>query len=157
MPLTETLRRDMCVVIEQAGLDCEEISTRTVGNREQITVVIDKDGGVDLDSVAEMSSALSSLLDDAAGFDEPFVLEVTSPGVDRPLTLPRHWSRARGRLVEVATHDGSSLTGRIIENDDDGARIDVTTKGRTDSVRVAYADVLRAVVQVEFSKPREER
>lgn len=157
MPLTETLRRDICAVIEQAGLDCEEISTRIVGNREQITVVIDKDGGVDLDSVADMSSALSNLLDNAAGFDAPFVLEVTSPGVDRPLTLPRHWSRARNRLVEVATHDGTSFTGRIIEADDEGARIDVTTKGRTDSVRVPYADVLRAVVQVEFSKPREER
>lgn len=157
MPLSDSLRSDVCAVIEQLGADCEEISARKVGNREQITVVVDKDGGVDLDTVAEISSALSALLDDADGFDEPFVLEVTSPGVDRPLTLPRHWARARGRLVEVSLGDGTSLTGRITEADAESATVTVTTKGRSESLRIPYGDVVRAVVQVEFSKPGEER
>ena len=107
----------------------------------------------------------------------PYVLEVTSPGVDRPLTAPRHWRRALGRLVRVVTERGTVLTGRLVAADEQGAALatggdpgvaaaadavgvagDQATDDSADPgadhrsvVRVEYPAVRRAVVQVEFT------
>ena len=75
-------------------------------------------------------------------------LLVTSPGVHRPLTAPRHWRRAVSRLVKVTLADGSSVTGRIVSSDDRAVRLDVADQPRD----IAYADIGKAVVQVEFPK-----
>ncbi|RIQ16899.1 ribosome maturation factor RimP, partial [Jiangella rhizosphaerae] len=80
--------------------------------------------------------------------DHPYTLEVSSPGVSRPLTLPRHWSRATGRLVRAILHDGGDVTGRVVSADDDSAVLDVDGASRV----LAYADVRKAKVQVEFRK-----
>ena len=79
---------------------------------------------------------------------QPYTLEVTSPGVDRPLTQPRHWRRNAGRLVRVSCRDGSTVTGRIAGSDDEAASLDVDGTER----RVAFADVAKAKVQVEFNR-----
>lgn len=135
-------------VIRQAGADLEGIDVRPAGTHRLVRVVIDKDGGVDLDSVAQVTAAVSAALDgtDVLG-DAPYTLEVTSPGVDRPLVLPRHWSRARGRLVTVRTA-GREIRGRLDTCDDTSFAL------RTDAgvVTIEYADVDHANVEVEFTR-----
>ena len=102
-----------------------------------------------LDDIAEYSRAISEVLDAADVMGEaPYTLEVTSPGVHRPLTAPRHWRRAVSRLVKVTLADGSSVTGRIVSSDDRAVRLDVADQPRD----IAYADIGKAVVQVEFPK-----
>ena len=80
--------------------------------------------------------------------EQPYTLEVTSRGVDRPLTLPRHWRRNADRLVKVTSTDGGTTTGRILEAGEESAVLDVDGT-RTE---VAYAEVAKALVQVEFNR-----
>jgi ribosome maturation factor RimP len=138
------------------GVDVEEVQVQRAGRRHVVRVVIDRDGGVDLDRVAEVSQAASALLDAPPLSDEvpgPFVLEVTSPGVDRPLTQPRHWRRALGRLVDVHGHDGTAVVGRVLSApDDDDASPAVLLRTDGGEQEVALAGIARAVVQVEFNR-----
>ena len=133
------------------GLDLEDVSITKAGRRDLVRVVIDRDGGVDLDVVAEASRLVSDALDTPPLSDHlagPFVLEVTSPGVDRPLTDERHWRRAVGRLVDVRMDDGETFVGRITSVGDSGiVAIDVSGTHR----EIDPAHVAKAVMQVEFS------
>src|SRR6059058_4887589 len=97
-------------VVAGAGYDLEDVTVTAAGRRSVVRVVVDRDGGVDLDAVADISRVLSEALDadDVMG-EAPYVLEVSSPGVDRPLTQPRHWRRAAGRLVTVTVADEGSV------------------------------------------------
>jgi ribosome maturation factor RimP len=116
-----------------------------------LRVAVDKDGGVTLDDVAEATREVSRVLDESDTMGEqPYTLEVTSPGVDRPLTLPRHWRRNAGRLVKVITGDGGTMVGRVVSADEDEARIETDGGVRT----LRYADVAKAHVQVELNRPR---
>lgn len=146
----DRLRRLIEPVVAAEGLDLEDVTITPAGRRRLLRVVVDKDGGVDLEHIAEVSRLVSKTLDahdDALG-SGPYVLEVTSPGVDRPLTLPRHWRRARGRLVKVDTVTGASFEGRVLAADDTGAELNVAGTTR----RVEYQEVARARVQVEFRR-----
>ena len=78
-------------------------------------MIADGDEGLDLDTIATLSRSASELLDGVDDNRAPYVLEVTSPGVDRPLTTEKHYRRARGRKVELTLSDGSVLTGRLGE------------------------------------------
>jgi ribosome maturation factor RimP len=131
------------------GLDLEGVSVSTAGRRRLLRVVVDKDGGVTLDDVAEATRALSRQLDatDAMG-EQAYTLEVTSPGLDRPLTAPRHWRRNVRRLVSVTDPDGRTITGRIVGCDDQQAQIEVDGAHQT----IRYADIATARVQVEFNR-----
>jgi ribosome maturation factor RimP len=116
-----------------------------------LRVVVDQDGGVGLDNVAEVSTAVSKTLDDSDAMGgAPYVLEVTSPGVDRPLTQPRHWRRARGRLVKATRHDGGVTLGRVAEVDDDAVTLDVDGT----PTRLGWAELSAGRVQVEFNRAR---
>jgi ribosome maturation factor RimP len=138
-------------VCEAAGLDLEHVEVAPAGRRQIVRVVVDRDGGVDLDAIAEISRTVSAALDAADALGAvPYVLEVTSPGVDRPLLTPVHWRRATGRLVRVELVGGGSLEGRVVACDEVGA--DLQVDGGTGAARVAYPDVARARVQVEFSR-----
>ncbi len=112
-------RRDAVVallgpVVAATGLDLEDVELRSVGRRLVLRVLVDSETGVSLDQVATASHAVSEALDDAEPLgDEPYTLEVSSPGVDRPLTLPRHWRRNVGRLVAITLVDGREVTGRV--------------------------------------------
>lgn len=133
----------------QLGLDLEDITLTSAGRHRMLRVAVDKDGGVSLDDLAEATRSLSESLDESDLMGEnAYTLEVTSPGVDRPLTHPRHWRRNAGRLVDVVTSDDSSVTGRIRASDASGVVLDVD--GREHAI--SFADVLRAKVQVEFSR-----
>ena len=137
------------------GLDCdlEDVVIRQAGKRRLVRIVVDHhSGGLTLDLVASISREISRELDDSTVLgNAPFVLEVTSPGVDRPLRLPRHWRRAVGRLVQVTPKTGEVLEGRVLSADETHATLDVDDSETT----VAYADVAKAVVQVEFTRIEE--
>jgi ribosome maturation factor RimP len=134
-------------VVAGVGCDLEDVTVQAAGRRSLVRVIVDADGGVDLDAVAEVSRAVSGALDaDGDHFAGPYVLEVTSPGVDRALTEPRHWRRAIGRLVTVQAA-GRSLTGRVIAADGAGVRFDVNGAQR----EVRWDELGNGKVQVEFN------
>jgi ribosome maturation factor RimP len=139
--------------VDSAGFELEDLDVQPAGRRSLVRVVVDADDGVGLDQVADVSRAVSSALDareDAMG--GPYTLEVTSPGVDRPLTRPRHWRRARLRLVTVRTTDGERFTGRTGPADaDQGGGVDLLVKGTLR--HLDYASIDHAVVEVEFKEP----
>ena len=153
---TERVAAVLAPAVESAGLELEDVELRTVGRRLVLRVLVDSDHGVTLDEVATASHAVAEALDttDVLG-DEPYTLEVSSPGVDRPLTAPRHWRRNVGRLVAVVLTDGRETTGRLLSVSDDAAELEVNVKGRISRTTVVLADVRRAVVQVEFSRVAE--
>ena len=104
------------------GLDDEAVELSQAGKRRVLRVAVDKDGGVTLDDVADATREVSRVLDESDVMGEqPYTLEVTSRGTDRPLVLPRHWRRNRGRLVKVALSDGETFTGRIVESHESSA------------------------------------
>jgi ribosome maturation factor RimP len=144
----------------RAGYEIEDVVIDTATRPPRITVVADSDEGLDLDSIAALSRSASELLDrvDSAPTDgTPYVLEVTSPGVDRPLTTERHYRRARGRKVQLTLSDGSQLTGRLGEFRDGSVRLVVREGSLANfSVRELPVDgIAKAVVQVEFSPPNQ--
>lgn len=133
-------------LVEKRGIDLEEIVIKPAGRRSIVQIFIDRDGGVDLDLVAEVSREISDLLDstDALG-NNPYTLDVGSMGVDRPLTLPRHFRRNVGRLVEVELNAGSKFVDRILDADESK----VTFK---EASPVKIEDIKQALVQIEFSR-----
>jgi ribosome maturation factor RimP len=131
------------------GIDLEDVVVRSAGSRRLVQVLVDRDGGIDLDGVAEVSRSCSEALDAADVFAGAYVLEVSSPGVDRPLTQPRHWRRNVGRLVQARLADGGTVTGRLTSAGDDSVTLAVGSGQRT----FAYGELSRGVVQVEFSRP----
>ena len=140
--------------LASAGLDLEAVELTSAGKRRMLRVAVDQDGGVTLDDIAEATREVSRVLDasDVMGA-QPYTLEVTSPGTDRPLSLPRHWRRNRGRLVKTTLTDGRSVTGRIVDCDDDGALLEVEDgPHRTAQQEVRFDEVAKAKVQIEFNR-----
>jgi ribosome maturation factor RimP len=153
-------------VVAAAGYDLEEVAVTPAGRRRLVRVVVDSDTGVSLDDVAAVSRAISATLDedDKLVGAAPYVLEVSSPGVDRPLTAPRHWRRNVGRLVGVAVGPHGAreqLTARVLRVDDGGVVLAVekggTKKGQVRKAAgertVGWAELGEARVQVEFARP----
>jgi ribosome maturation factor RimP len=145
--------------VESTGHDLEDVTVVAAGRRRVVRVVVDSDGGVTLDDVAEVARAVSDLLD-AAEADEPellggaYVLEVSSPGVDRPLTAPRHWRRNTGRLVQATLADGSTVTGRVVSGaSGDGTEVVLDIEGTERTLLLA--EIRSGSVQVEFTKAAE--
>jgi ribosome maturation factor RimP len=142
-------------LVTEAGYDLEDVAVTSAGRRSLVRVTVDADGGIDLDAVADVSRLVSDALDaDAEDPGSPralagaYVLEVSSPGVDRPLTESRHWRRAEGRLVKT-TADSVPLIGRVTSVDDGGVTFDVDGRARL----VPWAHLGHGKVQVEFNRP----
>ncbi|MFC1421456.1 ribosome maturation factor RimP [Streptacidiphilus cavernicola] len=161
--MSTTLNDRLHVLLEplaaEAGVDLEEVALSKVGGRRVLDVVLDADGGVDLDTVAELSRAFGALLDGPEGTavlgDGEYRLEVGSPGAERLLTQPRHWRRARTRLVKVQPAQGAEFTGRVLESDEDGVLLEIPPvkgRGRAAERRIAFAEVAKARVQIEFNR-----
>jgi ribosome maturation factor RimP len=152
-------------VVDAAGYDLEELVVTPAGRRSVVRVVVDRDEGVTLDDVAEVSRAVSTALDedDAEFGGASYVLEVTSPGVDRPLTEPRHWRRNTGRLVAVGVGPQGAVeqvTARVLEVDDTGVSLAVEAKGKPGAKKrpptqryVPWPELGTGRVQVEFGRP----
>lgn len=152
---SERIAEVVAPVLEQFALDLDAVEIKPAGRRSVVRVVVDGDGpdgtGPSLDDIAEATKAVSGALDtsDATGAG-PYTLEVTSRGVSRPLTLPRHWRRNTDRLVKVSLTDGEVLTGRITASDEDTVTLDVDGASR----QVAYSGIRTALVQVELNRPK---
>ena len=141
------------------GLDLEAVESVTTGRRRRVSVIVDRDGGIDLDGIAAVSKTVSAAL--GAGDvmrEDPYTLEVTSPGVDRPLTEQRHWRRNVGRLVIAVRRDGSQVEARILSVDDDAVVLSpgVAHGDDGEDVRVPWVDLDRGLVQIEFRRPESE-
>ena len=135
--------------VAAAGYDLEDLEVAQAGRRGRIRLSIDKDGGVTLDECAEVSRLVDEALEASEELGEaPYTLEVSSPGVSRPLTLPRHWRRNLGRLVEVSRRGAGPVTGRVQALEDGEVVLDVDGE----RLRVVLAEVAKARVQVEFSR-----
>lgn len=135
-------------VVAAAGMDLESVRASVAGRRRLLRVVVDSDHGVSLDDAADVSRDVSAALDatDVMG-DMPYTLEVSSPGVDRPLTEPRHWRRAARRLVRVKTGAGT-VQGRVLAADAAGVTLDIDGAEH----RFGYGDLGAGAVQVEFGR-----
>ncbi len=152
--LREALRELVEPVVAVAGYDLEQVTVSRAGRRYLVRVIVDGDAGVSLDAIADISRAVSAALDEAeaAGGElmaGEYQLEVSSPGVDRPLTHPRHWRRNRGRLVRVAVA-GHQLTARVLDADETGVLLDLGPERH-----VPYAELGPGRVQIEFKRPGE--
>lgn len=135
--------------VSDLGFDLEAVELTPAGKHRVLRVAMDQDGGVTIDDITAATRAISAELDasDVMG-TQPYTLEVTSRGVDRPLTLPRHWRRNADRLVSAQLTDGSTVDGRIGDSDDDGVTITTAQGAQT----LAYADVSKALVQIELNR-----
>ena len=151
----ESIRAGIEPLVIAAGVDLEDLQIQQAGRREIVRVVVDCDGGVNLDLVADLSQQVSAALESEplnSQFAGTYVLEVTSPGVDRPLTELKHWRRALERLVEVQLQDGSVVTGRLTEVDDDVVTLEVVEGKTSVSKSIPLSLVELGRVQVEFNR-----
>jgi len=163
LPEPADLARVLEPVVRAAGMDLESVRVSPVGRRRLLRVVVDADGGVGLDAIAEVSREVAVRLDASGAMGEvPYTLEVSSPGVDRPLTEPRHWRRARGRLVSAplavsgdvepgrtgAPPRPPTIRGRILEAGDGSVTLDIDG----DRLELDYAELGPGQVQVEFGR-----
>ena len=136
-------------VIAGVGMDLESVRMTVAGRRRLLRIVVDSDHGVSLDDAADVSREVSAVLDssDALG-NVPYTLEVSSPGVDRPLTEPRHWRRAAGRLVKVKVTGEGAVEGRVLAADADGVTLDLAGRMR----QLGYGELGAGSVQIEFGR-----
>lgn len=140
----------------RAGYEIEDVVVNSSTRPPRITVIADSDDGLDLEAIAALSRIASPLLDALDSADTaPYVLEITSRGVDRPLTEEKHFRRARTRKVEVVLEDGSALTGRIGHVGDGVLRLVIADRGKLSVRELKLSEIAKAVVQVEFSPPNQ--
>ena len=141
----EIIRAALADALNEVGVDLEALQIQSAGRREVVRVIVDRDGGIDLDHIAELLDA-EPLAEQFAG---TYVLEVSSPGTDRPLTEEKHWRRATGRLVEATCADDSVITGRIVGAHDGIVEV-VTDDGQARAIPLG--ELRRGIVQLEFTR-----
>jgi len=153
MALKDQISELITPALHKAGYFLEDVNLVNPGQHRIVTVIVDGESALNLDQVTVASKLVSELLDEAPFMGEtPFTLEVTSPGIDRPLTLPRHFAKNVDRLLKVTKTDGIVITGRIISNTQDDVTLSVTEKKDVKEVNVALADIKRATVEIEFNR-----
>jgi ribosome maturation factor RimP len=147
--MTDRLESLVEQCVSALGLDVEAVELSSGGRRRVLRIAVDADGGVGIDTITDATRALSEALDasDVMG-SQPYTLEVTSRGVERPLTLPRHWRRNAGRLARATLTDDTTVEGRIGESDGEGVELTVK-KGST---RIPYDQIVTALVQTELNR-----
>ena len=142
-------------VIEQAGFEFVELATTREHGRKVLRVVVDRPGGVDLDALSQLSVTVSRHLDQEGYEDGPYGLEVSSPGIERPLKRPEHFARSVGEQVKVKTTapmaGSRTHTGTLVSADEDAIVI-ATADGDegTGDLRVPYADIVSARTVVDW-------
>ena len=152
MSLVASIEQALTPVVIDAGFFLEEVTLTTAGNRRLVTCIVDGEKSLNMDEVTLISREISNLLEDAPFMGEtPFTLEVTSPGVDRPLTLPRHWRKNVTRLVRITQTNGEVVTGRITSSDENAVTLAIEGKVSKE-VNIAFDDVKKAIVEIEFNR-----
>ena len=131
--------------IESLGFYVEDITITSAGKRSMLTVIVDGDTHLSLDQVTVATKAISEIVENLPTLgNNPFTLEVTSPGLDRPLTKPRHWRKNQDRLIKIVLTDGKEVMGRIKDSSETSVTVDDQT--------INFADIKRATLEVEFKK-----
>ncbi|MEY3186175.1 MAG: hypothetical protein RIR58_911 [Actinomycetota bacterium] len=150
MSLANNLIELLGPVITKAGFVLEEITVTPVGKRRLVAVVIDREeSNPSLDEVTVVSKEVSAILDNYSQMGEmPFTLEVTTPGIDKPLVLPRHWRKNIGRLVKITPKQGEKYVARIKDFSDD----QVTLELKNEILVLSLNDVAKAQIEVEFNR-----
>jgi ribosome maturation factor RimP len=153
MALKDQISELVTPAVSDLGFYLEDVHVATPGSHRIVTCIVDGDASLNLDQVTSVSRVISELLDEAVFMGEtPFTLEVTSPGVDRPLTQPRHFAKNVDRLLKIIKLDGSEVTGRILSNTDKDVTLTVAVKKETLEQTISLADIKRAVVEIEFNR-----
>ncbi len=156
MAIKDQISELITPALQQAGYFLEDVNIVSPGNHRIVTVIVDGETALNLDQVTVASKLVSELMDEAPFMGEtPFTLEVTSPGIDRPLTLPRHFAKNVTRLLKVTQNDGVVVTGRVTSNTDSDITLSVIEKKETKEITIALADIKRAVVEIEFNRKDE--
>ena len=142
-------KEDISAVVTPAlsalGFYLEDVTITSAGRRSMLTIIVDGDTHLSLDQVTSATKAISEIVESLQSLgDTPFTLEVTSPGLDRPLTKPRHWRKNIDRLVKVVLLDGKEIKGRIKAASEDSATVDQS--------EITFADIKRASLEVEFKQ-----
>jgi ribosome maturation factor RimP len=132
-------------IIESLGFYVEDIAITAAGKRSMLTVIVDGDTHLSLDQVTVATKAISEIVENLPTLgNNPFTLEVTSPGLDRPLTKPRHWQKNKDRLIKIILNDGKEITGRIKDSTQSSVTIDEQV--------INFADMKRATLEIEFKQ-----
>jgi ribosome maturation factor RimP len=131
--------------IESLGFYIEDITITSAGKRSMLTVIVDGDTHLSLDQVTVATKAISEIVENLPTLgNNPFTLEVTSPGLDRPLTKPRHWHKNQDRLIKIILNDGKEINGRIKDSTESSVTVDEQV--------INFADIKRATLEIEFKK-----
>ena len=155
MALKDSIADLIRPVVEEAGFFLEDVFTSNPGNHRIVTCMVDGLKPLSLDEVTVVSRAVSEILDETPLLTEAFTLEVTSPGIERPITLPRHWTKNLTRIVKVLLNDDTEVSGRLTEFDETRAILIENIKGRMKTHEVNFADIKRANVEIEFNRKDE--
>jgi ribosome maturation factor RimP len=143
MPLNEEISAAIRPIIEATGNYLEELTITSAGKVKILTVIVDSDTHLNLDQITAVTKEISEVVEALEALGESaFTLEVTSPGIDRPLTKPRHWRKNFDRLVKITMSSGDEIKGRV------GDATETTVL--VDSQKVSYEDIKRAVLEIEF-------
>jgi ribosome maturation factor RimP len=153
MSLSDKITELVQPAVEKAGFFLEEVHVVSPGKHKIVTCTVDGQTPLNLDQVTSVSRDISELLDSAEFMDDTaFTLEVTSPGVDRPLTLPRHWLKNINRLVKVVKLDGSVVNGRITSIEEANIVLLEDVKGKVKEHALSVNEIKRATVEIEFNR-----
>ena len=153
MAITDQIAQLVTPAVEAQGFFLEEVLLVSPGKHRIVTCIVDGQSSLNMDQVTAVSRAISELLDEAAFMGEaPFTLEVTSPGVDRPLTKPRHFAKNVDRLLKVVRNDGEVVTGRISGNTEIDLTLSVAEKKEVKEVVIALSEIKRATVEIDFNR-----
>jgi ribosome maturation factor RimP len=155
MALKDSIADLIRPVVEQAGFFLEDVFTSNPGNHRIVTCMVDGIKPLSLDEVTVISKEISAVLDESPLLTEAFTLEVTSPGIERPLTLPRHWTKNLTRIIRVTLKDETEVVGRLTEFDDTRAILIENIKGRMKTHEVLFVDIKKAHVEIEFNRKDE--
>jgi ribosome maturation factor RimP len=132
-------------IIESLGFYVEDIAITSAGKRSMLTVIVDGDTHLSLDQVTVATKAISEIVENLPTLgNNPFTLEVTSPGLDRPLTKPRHWQKNKDRLIKIILNDGKEITGRIKDSTQSAVTVDEQV--------INLADIKRATLEIDFKQ-----
>ncbi len=147
---TAELSELLAPVVADAGLELVDIEVIGSGRAQTLRVTVDREGGVDLEAIAETTRALNPVLDATDAVPVSYTLEVSSPGLERPLRRPEHYTRALGQLVSVKFRDADGVArrsrGTLTAADDKRLALDVDG----DVQSIAYADVVSARTVFEW-------
>lgn len=152
MSLVQSITDAITPVVDAAGFFLEDVHIASPGNRRIVTVVVDATVNLNLDEVTAITKDISAILDESDFMGTtPFTLEVSSPGVDRPLSLPRHWQKNIGRLVRSVMVNGETLTGRVAVVHDESVCVIVEGKA-PHKIELPFVEIKRAQVEIEFNR-----